>query len=68
MTLKASFSISAVSVGQEELENKALNQDRGQTGSWLLDTGEAMFCDHRRWGICDRRKARYRRRTAKEEA
>jgi hypothetical protein len=25
-------SISAVSVGQEELENRFLNQDRGQTG------------------------------------
>jgi D-ribose pyranose/furanose isomerase RbsD len=29
---KLEKSINAVSVGQEELENRSLNQDRGQTG------------------------------------
>jgi hypothetical protein len=53
-------SISAMSVGQEKLGNRFLNQNRGQTGRWRLDAGEAVPCDHRRWGICDCREARQR--------
>jgi hypothetical protein len=50
-----------MSVEQEELDSRFLNEkEQGQTGRWRLDAGNAVMCDHRRWGIRDCRKARHR--------